>query len=210
MTASNERLRQRIANVRAALLELARTVDENLRTVHLMLTTEEEVARGLQIRPTDQLAEAVMDRSMELLGLQAPLAKDLRWAMAVIRIGKDYERAQNLTEALYRRAAVLGDTLLSEILHAMTQVTSELLAAHRLTLALLESEHPSLAEARPQLKLHHALVEARLADVENLAIEAMVRGDESAENLRELVLATRHLKRISDELALIPEELLRD
>jgi phosphate uptake regulator len=35
----------------------------------------------------------------------------------------------------------------------------------------------------------------------------MMRGEESAESLRELVLATRHLKRIADQLAEIPNEL---
>jgi len=183
-------------------------VDENLRAVHLLLTTEEEITQGLAIRATEDLADAVMERSMELLALQAPVAYDLRWALAVIRIGKDYERIENLTAALFRRAAVLGSTLLGEILHAMTRVTAELLAMHRTLLTVLAGEAP-LAEVRPRLKLNQAKIEAGLADVEDLGIQAMVRGDESAENLRELVLATRHLKRISDEMVLIPEELDR-
>lgn len=197
-----------MASVREALLALAHTVDDNLRAVHLLLTTEEEVVQGLELRPTEPLAEAVMDRSMELLGLHGPVAHDLRWAMAVIRIGKDYERVQHLTAALFRRAAVLGSTLLARILHAMTDVTGELLAMHARTLKVLGGED-LLTDARPRLKLNQAIIEARLVDVETMAIEAMVEGEESAENLRELVLATRHLKRITDEVSAIPEELQR-
>lgn len=208
MATHNERLEARKKSVREALLVLARAVDENLRAVHLLLTTEEEVARGLELRPTEAQAEAVMDRSMELLGLQGPVAHDLRWALSVIRIGKDYERIQNLTAALFRRAAVLGSTLLSEILHAMTAVTAELLTLHAGITKVLAGE-TQLGEVRARLKLHHAKIEAGLADVEQLAIRAMVEGEESAENLRELVLATRHLKRIADEMTLIPEEIQR-
>jgi phosphate uptake regulator len=208
MATHNERLEARKTSVRAALMDLATAVDENLRAVHLLLTTEEEVAQGLAFQPTEALAEAVMDRSMEFLGLQSPVATDLRWAMAVIRAGKDYERVQNLAAALLRRVKVLSSTLLAEILHAMTEVTSEVLALHRLILELLGGR-VTLAEIQPQLKLRYATIEARLAEVENLAIGAMVEGDEGAENLRELVLATRHLKRISDEMAVIPGEFQR-
>lgn len=207
MAAGREGMEARLAMVRGAVLDLARLVDENLRSVMLRMTTEETLAAGLELRPTQQAEQAVMDRCMELLGLQAPLARDLRWSMAVIRMGKDYERVQGLVQALHERVVVLAETVLSEILHAMTEVVREVLKLHALLLGVWANDAAELASLETQLEHQRTRIDAGIKAVEEAGIAAMMRGEESAESLRELVLATRHLKRIADQLAEIPNEL---
>ncbi len=207
MAAGREGMEARLDKVRGAVLDLARLVDENLRSVMLRMTTEETLAAGLELRPTQLAEQAVMARCMELLGLQAPLARDLRWSMAMIRVGKDYERVQGLVQALQHRVVVLAETLLSEILHAMTEVMRKVLKLHALLLHVWAAEATDLASLERQLAIQRDRVDAGIKAVEEAGIAAMMRGEESAESLRELVLATRHLKRIADQLAEIPNEL---
>ena len=207
MAAGREGMEARLDRVREAVLDLARLVDENLRSVMLRMTTEEALAPGLELRSTRAAEQAVMERCMELLGLQAPLARDLRWAMAMIRVGKDYERVQGLVTALQQRVIALAETLLSEILHAMTEVMREVLRLHAILLQVWSDGTTDLGAREKEMLLQHARIDAGVQTVEDEAIAAMMRGDESAESLRELVLATRHLKRIADQLAEIPNEL---
>lgn len=200
---------RRLGRLREALAELAHAVDENLRTVLLLMTTEETVAASLSSRDTQPLSEALMDRSTEFLGLQGPVASDLRWATAVIRIGKDYERIAFLTEALLRRVQGLSGTLLDTVLHAMTALTREILGLHARILQLWSEEAPEVDELATAVEAHMGVIRERLRHVEDLGVLALMQGQAGAENLRELVLATRHLKRIADELRAIPDELRR-
>jgi phosphate uptake regulator len=203
----NPRLEARLDAVRKAVHEQAVAVDENLRTVLLLMTTDESVSQGLALRDTSELERATMDRCMDLLALQGPVARDLRWAMAMIRVGKDYERVQDLTEALFGRVQTLSSTLLEEILHVMTDVMRHVLKLHAILLSLWEQKPGEATVPADRLRLAAELVNVGVKDATNRAVEAMVRGEESAENLRELVLACRHLRRIAGQITDIPGEL---
>jgi len=204
----NERVADRIDGVRTAIRALAGTVDENLRSVLLLMTTDAEVASGVGLQDTREAARRAMDACMAYLGLESPVARNLRWAMAMIRIEKDYERVQSITTSLYGRVRGLVGSLVEDVLHAMVDAERRLLVLHGILLELWD-QPPSDLEIP-----HHRLREARvrfgraLEAVEALAVEAMVRGEESAENLRELVLACRHLKRIASTLSGMPGELV--
>jgi hypothetical protein len=182
-------------------------VDENLRTVLLLMTTDREVASGLALRPTSALAAAVTDRCMELLALGGPVAGDLRWAMAVIRVGKDYERVQELAEALAGRVSWLGETMLDEVLHATTAVMGEILRLHAVLLELWEDRRAWPQGGEGRLARHRQSVFCGVKDAEDLALAALMAGEERPENLKELVLAMRHVRRIASLLAEIPDEL---
>jgi hypothetical protein len=208
VTSRNERIEARVDGIRAGIRGLAGIVDENLRSILLLLTTDEEVASGVGLQDTQEAARAAMDASMAYLGLESPVARNLRWAMAMIRIEKDYERVQSLTTSLYGRVRGLAGSLVEDVLHAMVDAQRSLLGLHGILLELWD-QRPS------ELQIpHYRLREARgrfgraLEAVEALAVEAMVRGEESAANLRELVLACRHQKRIASTLAGMPGELM--
>jgi phosphate uptake regulator len=207
VTHVNPRLEERLQRVRDALVALATAVDENLRTVLLLMTTEDDLTPSLSLKPTTALEAALMDRSMALLALEGPVARDLRWAMAMIRVGKDYERVQDLTAALHDRVLSLSETLLDPVLHAMTGVTQAILRLHGIVLEVWRQrpEHEDVPTAR--LDEAKVRVGDALAEVERLAVEAMVQGDGTPEDMRELVLATRHLHRITEQIHGMPREL---
>ncbi|MDJ0523535.1 MAG: hypothetical protein QNJ90_15810 [Planctomycetota bacterium] len=202
-------LDHRMTELGEAMVKLAETVDENLRTVLLAMTTEEQLQDGLALHHTTPLQEDVMQNAVLLFALEGPVARDLLWSMAMMRLAKDYERIADLTRALMRRVERLTDTLHEEVLHAMTDVMRLILRLHGLI----------LVPARPAFRLdgidwseHERAVEAvnrAIQEIDQLSVAALLSGEGSPENLRELVLATRHIQRISHQLERMPAELNR-
>ena len=132
--ANNPGLDRRITELGEAMYALAETVDENLRTVLLAMTTEERVTESLQLHATTPLQELAMQRALTLLALEGPVASDLRWAMAMMRLAKDYERVADLTRALLGRVVTLSDTMHEDTVHAMTGVMRAVLRLHAVLL----------------------------------------------------------------------------
>lgn len=191
------------------MVTLAEVVDDNLRSVLLAMTTEAAVTESLRMRTLTPSAEGAQTALMTFLARETPVARDLRWAMAMIRLIKDYERVADLTGALMERVVRLTDTLHEETVRQMTEVMRGILKLHGL---MLEALRPCFMPR--ELPLEALARQARAVDfqiqsIEGAAADALAEGLGSAEELRELVLATRHLTRITDQLFRMPEELVR-
>lgn len=201
----NPLLQARIERLRASVHDLAAAVDDNLRSVMLLMTTEDEVTEGIVLQEVTRFEHLVMERAMELLGLQGPVARDLRWAMGMIRVAKDYERIQDLTGALLKRVNILSGTLLEENVHAMVEACRAILTLHAIVLELWKASPGPV----PRQRLDDAAAKTGQAidAIDAHAAESLMKGLGSAAELRELVLATRHLRRIADQIALLPQEL---
>ncbi len=205
----NVGLEQRISGLGEAMVSLAEVVDENLRTVLLAMTTEEAVTSSLELKHTTPYQGQVMESALTLLALEGPVASDLRWAMAMMRLAKDYERIADLARNLMRRVESLTDSLHEETLHAMTGVTRAILRLHAILLepARPEFRLPAIDWAAHKDACHE--VSVGLEVIEQRSVDALLRGEGTPESLRELVLAARHLQRIAGQLERMPRELER-
>ena len=202
-------LEQRLADLGEAMFTLATAVDENLRTVLLAMTTEEVITPSIGLVHTTPFQEVVTKRALTLLALEGPVARDLRWAMGMMRLSKDYERVADLTKSLMKRVVVLSDSLHQDTLHAMTDVMRAILRLHGV---LLEPARPHFMIEAFDWDAHASAVSdiARgIEAIEQRSVEALMRGEGSPENLRELVLATRHILRIGDQIERMPQEFAR-
>src|SRR4051812_8375558 len=95
----NQILETRLEKLRRSLDELSEIMDDNLRLVLHRLTCDEAVA-DLPLKSLDAPARAARDNCMLLMAKEHPFAGDLKYAMGALRVGHDYERIQELTEAL--------------------------------------------------------------------------------------------------------------
>lgn len=203
----NPRLEKRMDGLGRAMYALAEVVDENLRTVLLAMTTEEQVTSGLHLRGTAPFQDAAIEQATLLLGLQGPVARDLRWAMAMMRLAKDYERVADLTRSLMRRVIALTDSLHEDTLRSMVDVMRAILRLHAV---LFVPAKPDFRPVTIDWAAHAdaaAEVAAGLEIIEQRSVTALLEGLGSPEDLRELVLCTRHMSRIAGQLERMPKEL---
>src|SRR5579862_4810683 len=120
ITGPNPLLEARLESLRESLDSLAAVVDENLRAVLRRLTCDETVSIGAPLQSIAEQARIARERCLLLVARQQPIASDLRYAMGALRVGHDYERIQDLADALNTRAERLRGSPIQGIIQDMT------------------------------------------------------------------------------------------
>ena len=203
----NPTLESRLDALRDALDNLSRMVDENLRAVLLRLTLDENMREHSPLVCIDEVARDARERCLLLVAREHPLAADLKYAMAALRVGHDYERIQELTLALNKRVDRLRGTPLQELVREMIGIMSKILKLHehvRRTWQRGEGKEPLVIS---EVQALVADVDGQITALQNRIMEAIAGGGTNPEAFVELVLACRHLKRITNSLQMIPDEL---
>jgi len=205
---SNPLLEVRLESLREALDRLSTVVDDNLRSVLLRLTYDKDVAAGAAMVDIDPLARTVRERCLLLLAREHPMAHDLKFSMAALRVGHDYERINELANALVRRIERLVGTSVQDVMQDMTGVMADMLKLHETVRKTWQREHDMpVSEIRPLVNARTVVIHAQISVIQNKIMEAISRGGNDAETFVEVVLACRHLKRIATTLEAIPEDL---
>jgi phosphate uptake regulator len=207
--AHNPLLEFRLENLRESLDALAAVVDENLRTVLLRLTCDEAVATEEPLVDIAPLARATRERCLLLVAREHPMAHDLKYAMAVLRVGHDYERVQELAEALNTRVERLRGTPIQDVIQDMTGVMADMLKMHDVVRKTWQRDRHdmTLPNVKPEVNRLAEIVMVGVGEIQGKTLEAVAKGESSPETLVELVLACRHLKRIANLLQAVPDEL---
>lgn len=204
----NNILELRLDNLRRSLDELSITVDDNLHTVLHQLTCD-DAAADLPLKSIDALGRIVRDNCMLLMAKEHPFAGDLKYAMAALRVEHDYDRIQELVEALHRRIAVLRSSSFKEICKDMTGVMADILSMHEIVRQMWRRNQPEadvkLASAE-QAKLN-AGIQVSILTIQNRILSGIAGERCDPESIVEVVLACRHLKRIASSLNTMPEEM---
>src|SRR5256885_11695164 len=95
---NNPLLEARLEAIRSSLDELSAVVDDGLRNLVRCIETNTPVNDC--VKPVADLAKAARERCLLLVARQAPMARDLKYAMGALRIAHDYERIHELLMAL--------------------------------------------------------------------------------------------------------------
>lgn len=201
-------LESRLENLRRTLDELSAAVDDNLRTVLHHLTCDEATA-DLPLKNIDALARIARESCLLLMTKEHPVAGDLKYSMAVLRVGHDYERIQELAEALQERVAVLRRSPFKDICQEMTGVMADILTMHEIVRKTWRRNQPDedLKILDAQKQKCSANIQLAILNIQNKILNGIAREHNSPEAVVEIVLACRHLKRIAGTLDSIPEEL---
>jgi len=210
MHGQNVLLEARLEALREALDSLAAAIDENLRTVLLRLTCDEAVTDSTPLRNINALARSTRDRCLLLVAREHPMANDLKYAMAALRVEHDYERIQELAEALNTRAERLTGTPMQDVIQDMTGVMADILKLHDVVRRTWQRDRKDqkLPNLKPDVQTLSMGIMSGVQAIQSKTMEAISRGSgNNAEFVVELVLACRHLKRIANLMEAIPDEL---
>ena len=209
MEPHNPLLEARLESLHQALDAFSALVDENLRTLLRRLTCDKTVDIKQPLPSIDELARLTRERCLLLVARQQPLAHDLKYAMGALRVGHDYERVQELAEALNKRVARLQGTPIENVIQDMTGVMADILKLHEMVRRTWQRDRKdlSLPDIKPQVQGISAAIQAGITKIQNETIETISKGNGSSEMIVDLVLACRHLKRIATLLESVPDEL---
>lgn len=205
----NQLLEVRLVNMRESLDALAGAVDDNLRAVLLRLTCDKTITASAPMTDVDGLARAAREKCLQFVAREHPLANDLKYAMAALRVGHDYERIQELAAALHKRTDKLAGSPLQDVAQDMTGIMADILKLHEIIRRTWQRDRNdlSLPNLKPQVSALTATIYSQIHAIQNKIMDAITNGGGHAEIFVELVLACRHLKRIANTMELIPDEL---
>jgi phosphate transport system protein len=202
------RLQIEIEKIKKQILSLGAMVEEQLnRAIKAVETKNIGIAKGIieSDRRVDEIEVEIEEECLKILALHQPVAVDLRFIIAVIKINNDLERIGDEAVNIAERVIYLGTRTPLNVTFDYSEMSVK-------TIKMVKDSLDALVNLDLELAL-------KLRDDDN-AIDALDRGffqkvsnslpdnPENAGSLIQLFLISRHLERIADHTTNIAEEVI--
>lgn len=200
--------RVRLDNLRASLNLISLIIYENLNTLQKYLTAKEPVPAP-KLQSVDEAAGEVRKHCLLMMCRQAPMASDLKYTLAALRIGQDYERLHELTASLGERFEGLrkidNEKFITEVSLVLAHITS-IHASMRFTWSRDIYETEQVA-ADPAAAALIGVINEELKRLQAHYVDFVAQGKHGIEMCADLILMCRHLQRMTQLLGKLPEEM---
>jgi phosphate uptake regulator len=200
--------RVRLDNLRLALSNFSSIILRNLNNLHSYISLSGDAPPPV-IETDKDAASEVRKQCLLMMCLQAPMASDLKFTLAALRIGQDYERLHELTSSLAERFSHLrksGDaTLVEEVRNVLSHIIS-VHASMRSTWSrdIYETEQIT---ADPAAAALIGVINGELSRLQKHYTNFLAQGKQGIEMCADLILTCRHLQRMTQLLESLPEEM---
>lgn len=205
----SKHLEREIENLKKRVLALSATVEDNVYKAVRALTernsslAEEVIASD--DRDIDQTEIEIEEECLKVLALHQPVAGDLRFIVAILKINSDLERMGDLAVNIAERAAFLASrarVLIPLDLALMAEKTKEMV---RRSLDALVNRDSGLAR---EVLVADDEVDAMNREMYIRIQDAIRRNPEELESLIHLLSCSRHLERIADHATNVAEDVV--
>ncbi len=204
-----ERLIQReIERLKKQILELGAMVEERVR---MAVKAVEENDRALSREVIqgdiviDQREVDLEEECLKILALHQPVANDLRFIIAVLKINNDLERLGDLAVNIAERAACIATSEKNEIVSDLTIMAGIVQTMLRMSLDSLVNIDPALARdvcaMDDEVDVIHANLFTKFED-------AIRRKPEKIQQFTHLMGVSRNLERMADHTTNIAEDVI--
>ncbi len=201
-------LQRAIEKLKKDLLSLCAMVEEQVQmALQALLQREEDLARQVESRDIeiDQREVEVEEECLKTLALHQPVAGDLRFIVAALKINSDLERIGDLAVNVARKAVNFASQMPMEIPFNLAGMGEKTQAMLRDSLDALVNLDPKLANS----------VCARDDEVDRMKRAIRVRAEEMMRSdpdrvspLLTLLAVSRNLERIADHATNIAEDVI--
>ena len=194
-----------LASVQERVLAMTRMVEQGLESVTETLLAGDRVRAELVIAndaPLDGLYAQIEAEIQDLIARQAPVARDLRFVLAALRIAQEVERCGDLVASIARRADRIDPAVLTpDIRSIVYEMGAEATGMFRSAARAFEVCDPGAAMRLEEWDDTMDDLHRRL-----LATVFALR-DASVESAVELGLVARFYERIADHAVVIAERV---
>jgi len=182
-------------------------VEENLNEV-IKALIDSNVSSAKSIKEKDNeidlLEIEVEEECLKILALHQPVAIDLRYIIAVLKINNDLERIGDLTTNIARVVIVLSKENKVRVPDTIPQMTDIVLKMLKKSLDSLFSKNLKLAS---KVQSYDDEVDQLNADMYKMVQNAINDGSGSITQLFPLLSVSRYLERIADHATNIAEDV---
>lgn len=196
-----EKLKQKLLTLGAMVEErIAKAVDS---VVKRDLALASEVIEG--DTEIDQMEVEVEEDCLKILALHQPVAVDLRFVIAVLKMNNDLERMADKAVQIAKRVDHLGRYAYIPLPPSLTAMAREAEAMVRHSLDALVKEDTEMAR---QVCVADETVDRYNREMHRHIMEEIRQHPEDVERLFHTLSIARHLERISDLAANVAEDVI--
>jgi phosphate transport system protein len=201
-------LQREVEHLKKMVLSLGAKVEERVREATIAID-ERDARLARKVIDTDPEIDSmevdIEEECLKILALHQPVAIDLRFIVAVLKINNDLERIADLAVNIAERAAFLATQPKLDIsfrLRPMAQSAKEMLRKSLDALVNLSEESAvQVIEADNE-------VDKMNRDMYMLVQEGIRRNPGEMESMIHMLSASRHLERIGDHATNIAEDVI--
>ena len=201
-------MQREIDKLKRQIVGLGRLVDSAVSSA-LKVVTEQDRERANQVikgdREIDRKEVELEEECLKILALHQPVAVDLRFIVAVLKINNDLERVGDLASSIAKRGARLLELGETELPTSITQMFKKTKRVYRESLRALVKLDTGVAR---EVLLADDEIDRLNAQVHEWVREQLKVHPDKAEELTLLMSMAKHLERIADLASNIAEDVI--
>ena len=201
-------IEHQIAQLKNSILQFGTIVEESISRSNTALFKQDvELAQKVIADDTeiDRLEVELEEECLKVLALYQPVAADLRFVVAVLKINNDLERIGDLASNIAKTVSQLtitGPLELPEEISSMAKQVEEMV---KNSLDAVVKADPDLAR---QVRKEDDIVDAGRHTVRKLVMQQIRKDPEKVEGLLQINSISKHLERIADMATNIAEDVI--
>jgi len=201
-------IERQIENLKERILRLGTLVEEAIsKSITALINRETALAQRVMANDAniDAMEVEVEEECLKILALYQPVAADLRFVVAVLKINNDLERMGDLARNIAKRVTQLegGDPYdLPPEIRMMATHAQEMV---RQCLDAVVKRDPTLAR---QVREEDDIVDEARARIQRRVMKGIRDDPENVENLLRINSVSKHIERIADMATNIAEDVV--
>lgn len=201
-------IEHQIAQLKDSILRFGTIVEEAISRSNTALFKQDvELAQKVMANDgeIDRLEVELEEECLKILALYQPVAADLRFVVAVLKINNDLERIGDLASNIAKTVSQLttsGPFNLPEEISIMAKQAEEMV---KNSLDAVVQADPDLAR---QVRDDDDVVDAGRQAVRTLVMQQIKKNPEKVESLLQINSVSKHLERIADMATNIAEDVI--
>ena len=201
-------IEHQIQQLKQLILRFGTIVEESINRSNIALF-KKDVALARRVMDNDseidRMEVEVEEECLKILALYQPVAADLRFVVAVLKINNDLERIGDLAKNIAKRVAQLENTGPYELPHEIPLMAKQAEEMVKKSLDAVVNGDPDLARL---IREEDDVVDAGRQTVRKLMMDQIKQNPESVESLLRINSVSKHLERIADMATNIAEDVI--
>lgn len=201
-------LERQIDTLKQKILYVGTLVEESIaKAISALLNRDAVLAEKIIASDSviDRMEVDVEEEVLKILALYQPVAADLRFVVAVLKINNDLERMGDLAKNIAKRAAFIARAQPMDLPFDYRGMALKVQSMVKQSLDALVNADAELAR---RIRLDDDEVDAGRQEIRQQVLDLIIRSPERAEYLMKVNSVSKHLERIADMATNIAEDVI--
>ena len=201
-------IERQIAHLKERILRVGTLVEEAIsKSITALINRDVALAQRVMAsdEEIDRMEVEVEEECLKILALYQPVAADLRFVVAVLKINNDLERMGDLAENIAKRASQLASGNAYELPPEIRVMAKQAQDMVKQCLDAVVNGDPALAR---QVREEDDAVDAARQKIRRRVMQGIKESPDNAESLLRINSVSKHIERIADMATNIAEDVV--